>query len=93
MAACSYETVYQIYLDLRKAYDSIDRGRVMKILEKYKVGKNIRNYVKSVWEKQRFVLCQAGFYSDPLQVERGCTQGDTDSPIIFNIIVDSVLRS
>ena len=26
-------------------------------------------------------------------MDRGCTQGDTDSPIIFNIIVDGVLRS
>ena len=32
-------------------------------------------------------------YSDPINVEIGCTQGDTDSPIIFNIIIDAVLRS
>ena len=27
-----------------------------------------------------------------MEVDRGCTQGDTDSPVIFNIIVDAVLR-
>ena len=25
-------------------------------------------------------------------MNRGCTQGDTDSPVIFNIIIDAVLR-
>ena len=62
------------------------------MLEKYKVGPNLRRYINNVWQKQHFVLRQAGFYSKPINVERGCTQGDTDSPIIFNIIVDAVLR-
>lgn len=92
MAACSAVTTYQIYLDLRKAYDSIDRKRVLKILEAYRVGPNLRRYIKIVWDKQNFMLRQSGFYSDPFDVSRGCTQGDTDSPIIFNIIIDAVLR-
>ena len=92
MAACSSETVYQVYIDLRKAYDSIDRNRVLRILEEYGVGPNVRRYIKSIWDSQIFLLRQAGFYSDPLDVERGCTQGDIDSPIIFNVIMDAVLR-
>ena len=35
---------------------------------------------------------QSGFFSRPFKVERGCTQGDTNSPIIFNLIIDAVLR-
>ena len=57
------------------------------------MGPKIRRYISSVWENQRFLLRQQGVYSVPLDVERGCTQGDTDSPIIFNIIVDAVLRA
>ena len=93
MAACESKTIYKIFLDLRKAYDSIDRKRVLRLMEKYKIGPNIRRYVAKVWENQEFVLRQAGFYSDPFEVNRGCTQGDTDSPIIFNLIIDAVLRS
>ncbi len=29
--------LYKIYLDLKKAYDAIDRGRILKILEAYGV--------------------------------------------------------
>ena len=44
-AACSVETRYQIFLDLRAAYDSINKERVMKILEKYNIWPNIRQYI------------------------------------------------
>ena len=93
MAVCSSTTVYQVYLDLMKAYDSIDRQRVLLILQKYKVGPNLRRYIAKVWEGQKYFLRQAGFYSEAVHVHRGCTQGDTNSPIIFNLIVDAVLRT
>ena len=57
------------------------------------MGKNIRRYVDKVWDNQFFMLCQAGFYSEPVDVERGCTQGDIDSPITFNLIIDAVIRT
>ena len=91
-ATSQYKTLYQIYLDLTKAYDSIDRAQVMKTLEIYKVGPRIRRYIEKVWSDQEFILRQAGFYSEKINVERGCTQGDIDSPIIFNILIDAVLR-
>lgn len=29
MATCASETLYQLYLNLKKAYDSVDRGNVL----------------------------------------------------------------
>ena len=83
---------YQIYLDLTKAYDSVNREQVMEILEEYKVEPRIRRYIKGIWDEQKFILRQAIFYSEEIDVERGVTQGDIDSPIIFNILVDAVVR-
>ena len=56
------------------------------------MGPRLLAYVEKVWEDQHFVLQQAQFYSDPVSINRGVTQGDIDSPIIFNIIMDAVLR-
>ena len=61
IAGCESETIYQIFLDLRKAYDSIARNRVLKLLEKYGVGQNVREYIAEIWRNQRFVLRQANF--------------------------------
>ena len=93
IAACSSTTLYQVYLDLKKTYDSINRGRVLLLLEKYRVGTNIQKYIETVWSGQQYVLRQGGFFSQPVEANRGCTQGDIDSPIIFNVIVDAVIRS
>ena len=84
--------VYQIFLDLRKTNDTINQKWVLQLMQKYKIGPNLINYIRSVWNKQSFLLRQSGFFSQPFSVDRGCTQGDTNSPIIFNLIIDAVLR-
>ena len=43
----------------------------------YASGENIIQYIGSIWENQKFILRQGG---------------DVASPIIFNIIIDAVLR-
>lgn len=91
-AAYAGVTMYQIYLDLRKAYDSINRESVLALLQRYGVGPNVRRYISFIWEDQIFLLKQSGFFSDPISVDRRVTQGDTDSPIIFNVIIDAVLH-
>ena len=91
-AACQGDTTYQIFLDLGKAYDSIHREAVLELMEKYGVGPNIWRYVANIWEDQKVFCKQGGFFSAEIDVERGVTQGDVDSPVIFNLIVDAVLR-
>ena len=56
IASCRSTPLYQIYLDLSKAYDSIDRDRTLDIMTKYKVGPNICRYVAKVWDQQKFFL-------------------------------------
>ena len=55
-AACTGETVYQVYLDLRKAYDSINRDGVIALMKKYGVGPRICRYVEAIWQDQSFLL-------------------------------------
>ena len=93
IATCRSETTYQVYLDLRKAYDSIDRDRTLAIMAKYGIGPRILRYIGHVWDSQRFLLRQQGFYSEEIEIERGCTQGDINSPSIFNLVVDAVIRA
>ena len=56
LATCRSDTLYQIYLDLSKAYDSIDRTKIVQLLKKYHVGPRILKYIETVWDRQQFVL-------------------------------------
>ena len=48
IASCKSVPLYQICLDLSKAYNSINRERTLELMKTYKVGPNIRSYVAKV---------------------------------------------
>jgi hypothetical protein len=84
--------LFLIFLDLKKAYDTLDRERTLEILEKYGVGPNLIRLLRNFWNKLLVVARQSGYHSSPFSVRRGVTQGDVISPTIFNIVVDAVVR-
>jgi len=86
------KTLYYIFLDLRKAYDTVDRERLLEILEGYGVGPNTLGLLKFYWENQRCVARSGNYHGSVFVPERGVTQGGIISPILFNILVDAVVR-
>jgi hypothetical protein len=84
--------LYAIFLDLHKAYDSLDRGRTIEILRWYGVGPRIIQLLRTFWTSQHSAVRQGGYHSGTFQVERGVTQSDIPSPTIFNIVVDAIVR-
>lgn len=85
--------LFQIFIDLRKAYDTLDRTRTMEILKGYGVGDRLVQLLDNYWRDQLVVARQSGFHGDPFTVTRGVTQGDIVSPTIFNIVTDAVVRA
>lgn len=92
LAAVEQEPLYVIFLGLRKAYDTLYRGRTMKILEGYGVGPTVRSILQTFWEGHTVVLRQSGYYGEPFKVTRGVTQGHVISPTIFNVVTNAVVR-
>jgi len=93
LAAIERVPAFEIFLDLHKAYDAVDRGRLMEILEAYGVGPLTRTLLRNYWDAQKFVARQGGYYGRPFNLGRGLTQGDPMSPILFNIVCDAVVRA
>jgi len=81
-----------VFVDLKKAYYSLDREQAMCILERYGVGANIRCIIRLIWQGDTMVPRQAGYFGKPFGASRGVRVGDTMSPTIFNIMVDPVIR-
>jgi hypothetical protein len=83
---------YEVFIDLKKAYDMVDRGRTLTILRQYGVGQGALGLIQAFWDSQQMVARQAGFHGEAFMATRGVTQGDPLSPTIFNIVVDAVVR-
>ena len=83
---------YQIFLDLAKAYDAVDRERLLEILAGYGFGPNILRFQRRVWANAQLVLRQMGYHGLPIKSERGIWQGSVLSPLYLNIGVDCILR-
>ena len=49
LAAMSEEVLYVIFLDLTKAYNALDRSRILEILEGYGVGPQARRLLQAYW--------------------------------------------
>jgi hypothetical protein len=92
LAKRSTKPLFMVFLDLKKAYDTLDRDRTLKILEGYGVGPNLRRFIEKIWEGDTMVPKQSGYFGKPFQASRGVRQGDIVSPIIFNIVADAIIR-
>ena len=70
----------------------LDRNRTMSLLEAYGLGPHTRSIIDALWEHELMAPKSGSCFGSPFHAYRGVRQGDIISPIIFNIVVDAVLR-
>ena len=92
LAGIRQQPLFHVYLDLKKAYDKLHRGRALDTLQAYGVGPNTRRLIANYWDKQQIAARQAGYHGPCFTAGSGATQGGLLSPNLFNICVDSVVR-
>ncbi len=78
--------LYQIYIDLKKAYDTLDRERTLGILAAYGVGPKLLALQKHFWETATLVYRAGGNYGEPFGAERGVTQGVRSRPLFLTCV-------
>jgi hypothetical protein len=83
---------YGVFLDLRKAFDAMDRERCILILEGYGAGPRLVRLVRTYWRDAIMVCRGSGYYGTPFKAGHGVTQGRPLSAKLFNILVDAVIR-
>ena len=92
LAGLAHELLFQVILDVRKAYDSLDRGQCMEILLGYGMGKRMACLIANFCDNLMFVPKVKRFLGTPFGTLRGVTQGYPASLVILNIMVDAVVR-
>jgi hypothetical protein len=57
--------LFFVFLDLKKAYDTLDRNRTMKILQGSGIGPSALRVIQRIWDMDTMIPKQVGFYGEP----------------------------
>ncbi len=92
LAWMEQEPLYQVFVDLRKAYDHLDHERCLAIMTGYGVGPKLLCLQTKFWDQAEMVCCAGGSFGELFHAFRGVTQGGPLSSLMFNVCVDAVIR-
>lgn len=82
-----------VFVDFKKAYDSIDRRTLFNALEEFGIDRKTREIIKQTLTDTISKVKFHGEVSDPFEIKTGVRQGDGLSPILFNIILEKIMRN
>ena len=84
---------FLVFIDFQKAYDSVPQEVIWEVLELMDVPAAFINLLKSWAEMSRITLRVGGSLLEPsFSQETGVPQGGVLSPILFNIVLEILLR-
>ena len=93
LVGIAHEPLFQVFLDVRKVYKSMDRVRCTEIMRGYGMVQNMARLIAHHYSNQHFVPKTSRFPGMAFGIGRRVTQGNPTSPVIFNIMADVVVRA
>ncbi|XP_029657731.1 uncharacterized protein LOC115232001 [Octopus sinensis] len=84
--------LYSAWVDVKKAYDSVDHDFLFHVLDCSGIPLWIVNFVKSVVKKWAVKLHMEGRRIGSVKLNRGILQGDSLSPLLFVMVLDPLSR-
>ena len=87
-----HRDLYIAFVDLSKAFDSVDRELLWKVLEKCGCPPTFVQVIRSLHDGMKVQVRYGCDLSDSFMVSRGVKQGCVLAPILFNIYVQCITR-
>ena len=88
-----YESsAYLGFVDLTKAYDSVDRSALLAVLSHYGVPRHLIDMVRELYTGTYCRVRTSEGVSDVFEVKSGVRQGCVLSPLLFNAYMDKIVR-
>ncbi|XP_035664112.1 uncharacterized protein LOC118407702 [Branchiostoma floridae] len=80
------------FIDFKKAFDSIHRGKLMDILRAYGVPEKLVTAIAATYSQTWAKVRTPDGDTEPFQILAGVLQGDTLAPFLFIVALDYALR-
>jgi len=86
------EEVHQLFIDFKKAYDSVRREILYKILIEFGIPKKLISVIKMSLTETYSRVRVGKNVSDRFPTRNGLKQGDALSPMLFNFALEYAIR-
>ena len=80
------------FVDFEKAFDSVDRNILWKLMRHYGIPEKIVSLVKFSYDGTNCQVFHDGQLSDPFDINTGVRQGCLLSPFLFILIIDWIMK-
>lgn len=84
--------LYLLFIDFRRAFDSLNHNAIWKILTQRGVPPKILNIIKNMYTDANSNVLHNGSTSKPIKVRNGVKQGCVLSPLLFNLVLDWIMK-
>lgn len=86
------QSIHSLFVDFAKAYDSIDRPTLYRILTRFKIPQKLVRMVEVATRESRMTVRVGASLTDEFDVVTGLRQGDALSPMLFNLALEHAIR-
>lgn len=85
--------LYVNFIDFEKAFDSLDRQTLWKLMRHYGIPEKLVSLVRNTYQGMSCRVSHAGQMSEQFEVKTGVRQGCLLSPFLFLLAIDWVMKT
>jgi hypothetical protein len=86
------ETLHQLFIDFKKAYDSVRREVLYNIVIEFCIPMKLVRLIKMCLNETYSKVRIGKHLSDSVPIQNGLKQGDSLSPLLFNFALEYAIR-